>query len=205
MKNIVKAFFLFFLLISGSLVAQSKLDKIKKINGEEIEVDISKTDQKMVYFTYAGETETYKMSKRMIQEITHKNGRKEKISEEIVIKGEADWEKVMITQDKDDVEGLVKKGEAKEGTKGISINSASASDKKATKKLRQEAAKMGGYIVYVVEKKETNASSSGTNSVTNATDQTVSNKTSNKYGVSTPKIGSVNNKQTTIEAWIYGF
>lgn len=206
MIKIAKNVFLFFLVTAGtSLLAQSKLDKIKKLNGEEIEVEITATDQKMVSFKYPGENETYRMSKRMIQEITHKSGRKEKLSEALVIKGEEDWEKVMITQDKDDVEGMVKKGETKEGTKGVSLHSASSSDKKATKKLKQEAAKMGGYIIYVVEKKENNSSSSGANSVTSATDQTISSKTSNKYGVSIPRIGSLNNKQTTIEAWVYGF
>jgi hypothetical protein len=140
MIKIAKNVFLFFLVTAGtSLLAQSKLDKIKKLNGEEIEVEITATDQKMVSFKYPGENETYRISKRMIQEITHKSGRKEKLSEALVIKGEEDWEKVMITQDKDDVEGMVKKGETTEGTKGFSLHSASSSDKKATKKLRQEA------------------------------------------------------------------
>ena len=78
----------------------------------------------------------------------------QKKNQKIVIAGEDDWEKVQILTDKAQVIGL-KKGEDVRGkTNGLlSYNTAGSADKKATRRIKEAAAKTGAPFVLLTSDK----------------------------------------------------
>jgi len=67
----------------------------------------------------------------------------------IVVKGEEDWEKVILTQTSSEVEGLIKKGELKESTVnlGVMMTPLKKVESKLKMKIQKDAAKIGAHIV----------------------------------------------------------
>ena len=66
------------------------------------------------------------------------------------VNGEQDWYKVVITNNPDDIEGLTKKSELYVKSTATTIFSgAQKIDAKATKKIKQQAARLGAHIVYI--------------------------------------------------------
>jgi len=85
------------------------------------------------------------------------NIRQEQISEKIEITSKEDWEKVEVLTDKSQVIGL-KKGELVRGkTSGLlSYNTAGSADKKATRKIKQDAAEKGAPFILMTSDKSDN-------------------------------------------------
>ena len=108
-------------------------DTITKINGSQIVVKITNTNEKDVSFTYPGETMTNTLSKNLIREIIYSSGRKEILNKKIEINGEKDWKKVKLTTVANEVEGLVKKGEFNETTAYLGIYTSQKKDRKSTR------------------------------------------------------------------------
>lgn len=73
-------FLLLVLLFSLSVQAQSKVDVIQKINGEEMKGKITAISDTDVTFVYSGETLVYTIKKADIQKIIHSSGRVEMIN-----------------------------------------------------------------------------------------------------------------------------
>lgn len=69
----------------------------------------------------------------------------------IAVKGEEDWEKVILTQTSSDVEGLIKKGELKESTVnlGVMMTPLKKTESKLKMKIQKDAAKIGAHIVLI--------------------------------------------------------
>ncbi|MGV3766303.1 MAG: hypothetical protein ACO1NW_09270 [Chitinophagaceae bacterium] len=129
-------------------------DKITKHSGESIEVKVVKVDENFIVFKYPGEDAEQTIGKFAVASIAYSSGRKEKISDKIVVSGKEDWEKVEILTDKSQVVGL-KKGEDVRGkTAGlISYNTAGSADKKATRRIKEAAAEMGAPFVLMTSDK----------------------------------------------------
>lgn len=136
---------------STSLNAQiEKNDTICKINGEIIAVKIVNTTTNDITFSRPGETLTETLPKNLIKEITYSNGRKEKVSEMIIIKGEEDWEKVKLTSIPEDVAGLVKKGDIQATKTNLGLYTPAKKVKpKLEAEIKKEAAKIGAHIVLI--------------------------------------------------------
>jgi hypothetical protein len=141
--------------------ANAQVDKIYKHNGEVVDCKVVKLEEYTVIFKYDGEDAENTIGKYAIEKIVYgKTGRVEEVTEKIVINGEADWEKVVILEDKAYIAGLKKVDEVRGKTGLINYHTGNTGDKKAEKKLKIEAAKMGcPFILQTADKSTVGASS----------------------------------------------
>lgn len=153
-----------FLLLAVALLgfaANAQVDKIYKHNGEVVDGKVVKLEEYTVIFKYDGEDAENTIGKYAIEKVVYgKTGRVEEITEKIVINGEADWEKVVILEDKAYIAGLKKVDEVRGKTGLINYHTGNTGDKKAEKKLKIEAAKMGcPFILQTADKSTVGANS----------------------------------------------
>jgi sRNA-binding regulator protein Hfq len=132
-----------------------------KHNGETVDGKVIRLDEYTVIFKYDGEDAENTIGKYAIEKIVYgKSGRVEEVTEKIVISGEADWEKVVILEDKAYIAGLKKGDEVRGKTGLINYHTGNTGDKKAEKKLKIEAAKMGcPFILQTADKSTVGANS----------------------------------------------
>jgi hypothetical protein len=152
----VKKITLFIALAFGSLMAFAQTaDKMKKHSGETLDVKIIKVNETTINYKYPGEDAEQTIGKYAVAMITYgASGRKEEISEKVIVSGKDDWEKVIIITDASEVLGLKKGEEIRGKTSGlISYNSAGSADKKATKKIKEEAAEAGAPFILMTADK----------------------------------------------------
>lgn len=156
MKNFL-ALALFFV----GMAINAQVDKIYKHNGDVVEGKVIKLEEFTIIFKYDGEDAENTLSKYAIEKIVYgKSGRVEEVTEKIVISGEADWEKVVILEDKAYIAGLKKGDEVRGKTGLINYHTGNTGDKKAEKKLKIEAAKMGcPFILQTADKSTVGANS----------------------------------------------
>lgn len=142
-----------FAIVSFSQTATN--DKMIKHNGEKIDVKIIKVGETTITYKYPGEDAEQTIGKFAVATITYGgSGRKEDITQKITVSGEDDWEKVQILTDKSQVIGLKQGAEVTGKTSGLlSYNTAGSADKKATKKIKEAAAKQGAPFVLMTSDK----------------------------------------------------
>jgi hypothetical protein len=105
------------LLFTGIVNAQ--VDVITKHSGEIVKGKVVKLEEYTVVYKYDGEDAENSIGKYAIEKIVYgKSGRVEAVTEKIVVSSEADWEKVVILEDKGYIAGL-KKGEEVRGKTGL--------------------------------------------------------------------------------------
>lgn len=133
-------------------------DKLYKHDGETLDAKIIRVGEYTVTYSYVGETAEQVISKYAINKIVYGSGRTEKVSDKIVVSSEDDWESVVILEDKSQISGLSKKDEISGKTSGIfSMQTFGSADKKAQKKLKQAAAKLGCPFIFMsADKNNTN-------------------------------------------------
>ena len=84
----------------------------------------------------------------------------EEFTDKIVINGEQDWEKVVILEDKGYIAGLKKSEEIRGKTGLINFQTGNTGDKKAEKKMKMEAAKLGcPFVLQTADKTTVGANS----------------------------------------------
>ncbi len=157
----MKKIILVFALLFSYAIMNAQVDKIYKHNGETVEGKVVRLEEYTIIFKYDGEDAENTLSKYAIEKIVYgKSGRVEEITEKITINGEADWEKVVILEDKAYISGL-KKGEEVRGKTGlINYHTGNTGDKKAEKKLKMAAAALGcPFILQTADKSTVGASS----------------------------------------------
>jgi sRNA-binding regulator protein Hfq len=153
--------FLFLVVAMIGFAANAQADKIYKHNGEVVDGKVVRLDEYTVIFKYDGEDAENTIGKYAIEKIVYgKTGRVEEVTEKIVINGEADWEKVVILEDKSYIAGLKKVGEVRGKTGLINFQTGNTGDKKAQKKLKMDAAKQGcAFILLTADKTTVGANS----------------------------------------------
>lgn len=130
-------------------------DKMFKHTGEKIEVKIIKVGEWTISFSYPNETAEQTISKYAVAKIEYASGRKEDITEKIVISDKDDWEKVIILEDAGASVGLKRQGEIKGKTGGMfSYRTSGNADKKAMERLKKEAAELGAPFVILMSEKD---------------------------------------------------
>jgi hypothetical protein len=140
----------------GINVASAQVDKIYKHSGETVEGKVVRVDEYAIVFKYDGEDADNTIGKYAVEKIIYgKTKRQEDVTEKIVINGEDDWEKVVILEDKSYIAGLKKAGEVRGKTGLINFQTGNTGDKKAAKKLKMDAAKLGCPFVLQVSDKTT--------------------------------------------------
>ena len=130
-------------------------DKMLRHSGESIEITVVKVGEQTIIYKYPNEDAEQTIGKYAVAKITYgKSGRVETISEKIAVSGKSDWENVLILTDASQVIGLKKGEEVKGKTSGlISYNSAGSADKKATKRIKEDAADLGAPFILMVSDK----------------------------------------------------
>lgn len=137
------------------LVANAQTDKIFKHNGEEINGKVIKVEEYTLVFKYDGEDTENTLSKYAVEKVVYKSGRVEQMTDKIVVNGEDDWEKVVILEDKAYIAGLKKGDEVRGKTGLINFQTGNTGDKKAEKKLKMDAAKIGCPFILLTADKTT--------------------------------------------------
>ena len=129
-------------------------DKVVLRTGDTLTVNVTKNTETAIEFTYPNETAVNEKQKRDISFIIYASGRREEIKQQGIaipeISGEDDWEKVVVTSNRDDVAGLskVKSLSVSAGNGGV-FDSASKAHEKAIKKLKKKVAKMKFGVVLI--------------------------------------------------------
>lgn len=130
-------------------------DKMYKHTGEKLDVKIIKVGEFTVSFTYPNETAEQTIAKYAIAKIEYGSGRKEDITEKIVVSSKDDWEKVVILEDVAATVGLKRQGEIKGKTAGmLSYRTAGNADKKSMERLKKEAAELGAPFILLTSDKD---------------------------------------------------
>jgi len=157
MKKLV--FVMALMLSSMAIFAQA--DVIKKHNGETIKGSVLRVEEFTVVFTYEGETAENSLSKLAVEKITFgKSGRVQNVTEKVNVRGEDDWEKVQVVEEKTYIAGLTKVGEIRGKTAFINVQTGNTGDKKALKKLKMAAAEMKCPFILITSEKTTVGSNS---------------------------------------------
>jgi hypothetical protein len=143
-------------IILSAAFAHAQADVITKHSGEIVNGKVVRVDEYVVVFKYEGEDAENSMGKYAIEKIVYgKLGRVEEVTEKITIKGEAEWEKVVMLEEKSYIAGLKKGGEVRGKTGLINFQTGNTGDKKAQKKLKMDAAKIGCPFVLLISDKTT--------------------------------------------------
>jgi len=127
-------------------------DKVVLKDGTQLDVKVIESNEKEVVFTYPNEEVRNKKSKSLIDYILYASGRKE-VCQSIVIptiESDKDWEKVVVTTNRDDVAGLqMQKSLSVSAGNGGVFNSAEKAHEKAIEKLKKKVAKLQCGIVLI--------------------------------------------------------
>ncbi|MCC7332166.1 MAG: hypothetical protein IT232_06100 [Flavobacteriales bacterium] len=138
------------LIISGyeKSYCQQINDTIVKHTNEIIEVKIISIENNSIIYSYPNESITQTISLNCVNEIKFSSGRLQKGTQKIEIKGEIDWNKVIITANPDDVKCLVRKGEVTASASNTNnLKSKKQVEEKAMMKFKKEAAKLNCHII----------------------------------------------------------
>ena len=149
----MKKIFLFssFLLLSIVSFAQ---DKVVLRDSTVLNVYVVEANEKSIFFTYPNESMKNEKTKNQIAYILYASGRREEFKQGIqvpVITNKDDWEKVVITSNREDVSGLeMVKSLTVSGGNGLRFSSAMSAKEKAIAKLKKNAAEKGCGIVLII-------------------------------------------------------
>jgi len=126
-------------------------DTIVKHSGDRLEkVKVVAVNDYSIVFTYPGETATNTVGKAAVDKILFESGRVQQITEYISTKGRDGWERVLITDNPNEVIGLRRVGEVKSKAGGYwSFRSTKGSDRKATERIKKEVVELGGHVVFI--------------------------------------------------------
>lgn len=140
-------------LVFGLNLAKAQ-DSVLLHNGTTLDGKVNNTDGSAITFTYKGEDVSTRVSKIAINTITFASGRKQVITEKILLDGKDAFKNVILTKNPEDVEGLTRIGEVKGKTSFISYRSGAGADKKSEERLKEDCFKLGGVVVLVTEDKD---------------------------------------------------
>jgi len=144
---------------------KSKYDTIINQKNEKIVVHIKNSNEKEITFVYPLNTVLNTIRKSTLKEVIYSSGYKEifiniasqeTATEEgqIIINGVEDWEKVNVTYDPVDIEGLVEKGVVKATAIGSKIKTPSyLLENNAAVVIKKRTARLGAHIVLIKKNK----------------------------------------------------
>ena len=144
--------FMITFLISVVVEGQEKQpDKVYLHTGDIWKVSVIELTDTGVKYKFQGEDLVNNISKLLVERIEFSSGRTQKITDKVVIEGEADWEKVQITNIAEEIKGLTRKGEVHSKSTGAwgAASNAKKVYMKAEEKLKKEAAKLGAHSIYM--------------------------------------------------------
>ncbi len=150
-KSLIIGSFAF--IMSLPLFAQeyANLDTIYMLGRKKLVVNVKNVSSASVRYSEPGSKETITVGRKQIQKVIFSNGRKEVFNKPVMMMvEEGDWKTVIITDRKNDVEGLYELGNV-ESNSSAGSRSAKSAKKSAMIRLQKKAARLGGMIVLVTK------------------------------------------------------
>jgi hypothetical protein len=144
MKYLIIALLLFICCHTGK-----SQDKVIILNGDTIRCQILEFNGIALTYKLSSPDSVYYMSGTKIYQLLYSNGEIQNVSNRVMISGKKDWEKVILTSDTADIEGLVKVGDLK--TKTYAAHDVEQARDEGQIKLRKEAAELGAFIVLITD------------------------------------------------------
>lgn len=126
-----------------------RIDTLVTRNGETILATIQKNGIETIEYIEKGETMVVEKIKKDFSSIHFANGRVENIVQEKKI---YNFEDVILTEDKSQVEGLTRVCDVKESSSWGGVMGYKKGIKKCEKELKKQAYENGGWIVLITEK-----------------------------------------------------
>jgi len=128
-----------------------KHDTITRLGGKKMIVDILNVSSTDVTYKLVGETENKSLERKQIERIKYKSGKIDIFNKPVLqMLNESQWEAVLVTEKKEDVEGMHEYGLI-ESTSSSDARSAKAAKKNATIRLQKRAANLGANIVLITK------------------------------------------------------
>ncbi|HAF27853.1 MAG TPA: hypothetical protein DCG75_02295 [Bacteroidales bacterium] len=141
---------------SKSSVTTKKSDVIFQHDGTKMFVDVKRIYLNDLYYSLPGDSKVNKMDQRLVHKIEYKSGKVEVLNETAPdVREVGDYRKVKVTEDPDDVEGLIEvaKLEAKSEGSDKGYATPKSLERTAIIVLRRKAALVNADIVLIIEKK----------------------------------------------------
>lgn len=152
MKKTLSTIAIVFVTFLSIHAQEKKVDKIILLGDDKKEVFVTKITETEITYTFPNESLENVISKVRVKRIEFGSGRIQEITEKIEIKSEGDWEKVIITNIADDVKGLKRIGEVQSRSGGAGFAKATDVDRKATEKIKRQAAALGAHTILILTK-----------------------------------------------------
>lgn len=153
MKKIV--LFLVVCLLSVSAFTQqgastaAPVDTIIRLGGKKLAVDVLNVSATDVTYRVPGETQTRTIERKQIEKIRYKSGNLDIFNKPVLqMINDNQWEAVLVTEKKDDVDGLFEYGIV-EASSTSDARSPKAARRSATIRLQKKAANMGANIILI--------------------------------------------------------
>ena len=127
-------------------------DKVILRDGTELNVKVIESNESDIIFVFPNEEVRNRKAKNLVDYFLYASGRKEVCQHIVVpsIKGWMDWEKVIVTTNRDDVAGLqLQQSISVSAGNGGMFNSAEKAHEKAIIKLKKKVAKMRCGVVLI--------------------------------------------------------
>jgi hypothetical protein len=147
--------FMLLVALFATTIVFAQNDRMYKHTGEKLDVKILKVGEFTINYSFPNETAEQTIAKYAVGKIEYASGRKEDITEKIVINNSDDWEKVIILEDVTATVGLKRQGEIRGKTSGmLSYRTAGNADRKSLERLKKEAAELGAPFVLLTSEKD---------------------------------------------------
>ena len=128
-----------------------KHDTIVRLGGKKLVVDVSNVSSTDVTYKLVGESENKTLERKQIERIKYKSGKVDIFNKPVLqMLNESQWEAVLVTEKKEDIEGMHEYGLI-ESTSSSDARSPKAAKKNATIRLQKKAANLGANIIFITK------------------------------------------------------
>ena len=127
-------------------------DTLFRLGGKVVPCKILHVKSLAVDYTVDGDPKVYSIERKQIQKIVYKSGKVEEFNKPVFIAiDETSWEAVLITENKEDVQGLYNRGKVSAKSSPGSRNKKAALNSVQIR-MQKKAANIGGAIVLITHK-----------------------------------------------------
>jgi hypothetical protein len=157
MTKIIATLFLFIQILSsfaqeGSPEKVVPADTVMLISGRKVVVRVQGVSPSKVSYMPIDKDEVKEMDRKQVHKIFYRNGMVEHFNTlALQMVDEGDWQTVILTENKDDVEGFFALGEVEAQSSPQSRNMRAA-ERSADIRLKKRAVNMGGIVVLVTKR-----------------------------------------------------
>ena len=155
MNRLVFSIMFLLLTVSFSVFGQSSKptvqDTIIRLGGKKIACDVMNVSATDVTYKLLGETKSRVIERKQIEKIRYKSGNLDIFNKPVLqMLGDSQWESVLVTEKKSDVEGLFEYATI-EAISTSDARSPKSARKSATIRLQKKAANIGANIILLIK------------------------------------------------------